>query len=133
MKDEKLPKPFGTYFYAVGVVKGLWEVVIHASEKGWSFFVHGIKKNEFPKMGQFYESKAKALQRASVELLDLGFTKKEVESITLGDSRYEYSTFPRIYIKPKGSKWAWSCGGFSGVEKTKKIALERAGEHRKDV
>ena len=126
-----LPKPFGIYFYSV--VKGLWEVVIHASGKGWSFFVHNIKKDEFPRMGQFYDSKSTALERAEVELLDLGFTKKEVESMILGDSRYEYPTFPRIYIKPKGSKWKWRCGDKKGIEKTKKLALEKACQYREDT
>lgn len=126
---NKLPKPFGTYFYEF-LQKG-WLIAILASEKGWVLGIQNPAK-EIVRVCEFYPSKSEATGRMELELKSLGFNKKEIESLKSTDSLYEYRTSPPIKIFSKGSKWGWVCGDKRGVEKTKKLALDKACEYRKD-
>jgi len=128
-KPRPLPKPFGTYFYEFPDKQ--WLIGILNSEKGWSLVIKNPGK-EVVRLCEFYPNKGDTTERMELELKDLGFSKKEIASLKNTDSMYEYRTFPVIKICSKGSKWGWQCGDNRGVEKTKKLALEKASEHRKD-
>ena len=124
---KKLPKPLGTYFYELKD----WLVAIQASEKGWALFIKN-PAGEVVRLCQFYPSKSETTERMELELESLGFSKKDIKSFRSTDSIYEYLTSPIIKIFSKGSKWGWTCGDKRGVEKTKKLALDRANTCRKD-
>lgn len=125
----KLPKPFGTYYYKMA--DNDLEIILRNSEKGWAVLIRHFP-GDHVRGCEYYPSKTDAMEIAVRELKSLGFNKKQIDSMVNYDSIYEYPTFPLIRIFSKGSKWGWQCADKRGVEKTKKLALEKASEHRKD-
>lgn len=125
-----LPKPFGTYFYRFPNLS--LDVGVQCSEEsGWTFYIK--VKGKVARMGIGYDAKGKTLDRARVELRDLGWPD-EASALEnhLSASVYEYPTYPRIKVFTVGSRWGWKCGKQSGIEKTKKMALNKASKCRED-
>lgn len=121
---SKLPKPHGTYFYTFPDLDV--EIGVQSSrENGWTFCIK--HKGKVARMSIGYDSKSKALDRARVEMIDLGWPDV-VDTIEehLSNSVYEYPTFPPIKVYPSGTKWRWRCGKYGGEQKTKKLALAEA-------
>lgn len=120
-----IPKPFGRYLYAAN---NGWEVYVEKTEKGWNWFVKDDQK-EFRRFGCYWNAKESALGIALDALEELS----GIRDVKATDSAYTYSTFPQIKIWSKKSKWGWSCGKRSGIEKNKKLALEKACQYREDA
>lgn len=125
-----LPKPFGTYYYKMA--DSDLQIIIQKMEKGWGAMIRHFPGDHI-KICEYYPSKTDAMEIAARELKSLGFKKKQIDSMVNIDSIYEYHTFPMIRIFSEGSRWGWQCDEKHGVEKTKKLALEKACKYRKDI